>query len=388
MKASLTEESSADRHNTHTHTGLLLPDVDEALPPPARRDEDQTGQRDDQADGRLRCSGMVSLHEGADQGWARKAAERDPRKPSPHASQAERSFPAHQPPAPCPGSLSQDVCVLSLSQVSELASPHSALAGSPRGQCSQASLVVSLASSSRAAGRDDSVDSGVSSSGSVPRAGTPDDPQPRGVEGRVAALEVGGLDCRKSRMNPASVPASASVEADPIHPDHQQFEEEEEELEEIWTRTPGLRQSICSDIMYQPHQEEEEEGGSPLATPREPPSPRTQPGLYRKLVTASAPNLMVAEFTLPSSGQHSPRAEPPALGKRDRRSWAAFPDQQQPCKPSALVNETAADRVKLPDIQDQKIYIYQYKEEEEEEEDEGTACLKVRSTLDCICLLK
>ncbi|XP_067091847.1 uncharacterized protein [Osmerus mordax] len=344
-------------------------------------EEDQTVQHDDRADGRLRCSGMVSLHEDAEQGWARKAAERDPRKPSPHTSQAERSVPAHQPPAPCPGSLSQGVCILSLSQVSDLASPHSALAGSPRGQCSQASLVVSLTSSSRAAGRDDSVDSGVSSSGSVPRAGTPDDPPPGGVVGRVAALEVGGLDCGKPRMNPASVPASASVEADPIHPDHQQFEEEEEELEEIWTRTPGLRQSICSDIMYQPHQEEDEGQGPPLAAPREPQSPRTQPGLYRKLVTASAPNLLVAEFTLPSSGQRSPRAQPPALGKRDRRSWAAFPDHQQPCKPSALVNETAADPVKLPDIQDQKRYIYQYKEEEEEEEEEDTGCLKEQVSL-------
>ncbi|CAB1311671.1 unnamed protein product [Coregonus sp. 'balchen'] len=175
-----------------------------------------------------------------------------------------------------------------------------------------------------------------------------------------------------------------------IHPDHQQFEESEEELEDIWNHSDGYRQSISSDIMYQPHQEEEQGGSSntPGLTTDTQNQAQPQAPPYRKLITASAPNLLVAEFTLPSSfqtllgynqGQNQdqgfsrdpdPREEIPTLANRDRRSWAAFPNQDQPWRTTALVNETAADPVKLPEIEDQKRYIYQYREEEEEEDEE------------------
>ncbi|XP_052352990.1 uncharacterized protein LOC118382165 isoform X2 [Oncorhynchus keta] len=177
-----------------------------------------------------------------------------------------------------------------------------------------------------------------------------------------------------------------------IHPDHQQFEEVEEELEDIWNHSNGYRQSISSDIMYQPHQEEEEGGSSNtpgLTTdPLSPPKAQPQATPYRKLITTSAPNLLVAEFTLPSSLQTllgynqdqnqdqgfsqdpNSREELPMLANRDMRSWAAFPIQDQPWRTTALVNETAAEPVKLPEMEDQKRYIYQYREEEEEEEDE------------------
>uniref|UniRef100_W5NFV8 PH domain-containing protein n=1 Tax=Lepisosteus oculatus TaxID=7918 RepID=W5NFV8_LEPOC len=157
-----------------------------------------------------------------------------------------------------------------------------------------------------------------------------------------------------------------------IHPDHQQFEEEEEELEDIWNKTNSYRQSICSDIMYQTHKEELT--GSP-STREEESDSRGQDVLYRKLITASAPNLLVAEFRLPASIQtllgyskeQSAGEKSPDRG--NRQSWAAFPQQEQPDQQIALVNETASDMVKLPDVEDQQKYIYQYREEEEEEEE-------------------
>nr|XP_015218108.1 PREDICTED: uncharacterized protein LOC107079339 isoform X3 [Lepisosteus oculatus] len=168
-----------------------------------------------------------------------------------------------------------------------------------------------------------------------------------------------------------------------IHPDHQQFEEEEEELEDIWNKTNSYRQSICSDIMYQTHKEELT--GSP-STREEESDSRGQDVLYRKLITASAPNLLVAEFRLPASIQtllgyskeQSAGEKSPDRG--NRQSWAAFPQQEQPDQQIALVNETASDMVKLPDVEDQQKYIYQYREEEEEEEEvEDTGCLKDQS---------
>uniref|UniRef100_UPI003AABB54A uncharacterized protein n=1 Tax=Centroberyx gerrardi TaxID=166262 RepID=UPI003AABB54A len=267
-------------------------------------------------------------------------------------------------------------------------------------------MVVNLKSTMSVSVRQDSVDSGISSSGSFKLctdAPCPDNLQPKGVVGRLMSLEVGGIDCAKTRVNPqASLtpsPDSAALETEPVHPDHQQFEEEEEELEDIWNRTNGYRQSICSDIMYQPHQEEAAVPSDQSREPSSPPpSPKAQAVLYRKLITASAPNLLVAEFRLPSHIQsllgydkeQSPKDQKlPPLAKGDRRSWAAFPNREQACKPSLAVNETASDPVKLPDIEDNKRYIYQYREDEEEDEEveakvgeeveEHTGCSKDQS---------
>ncbi|XP_045069855.1 uncharacterized protein LOC121561532 [Coregonus clupeaformis] len=285
---------------------------------------------------------------------------------------------------------------------------------------SQASqMVVNLKTSGSGSMREDAIDSGisgVSNSGRLKLNATDvsQEPKPkRTVMGRLVSLEV----VSKPRADPAAAPAPAhpeketpprnkhpdhqtetDLDSDPvhpdpnliIHPDHQQFEESEEELEDIWNHSDGYRQSISSDIMYQPHQEEEEGGSSntPGLTTDTQNQAQPQAPPYRKLITASAPNLLVAEFTLPSSfqtllgynqGQNQdqgfsrdpdPREEIPTLANRDRRSWAAFPNQDQPWRTTALVNETAADPVKLPEIEDQKRYIYQYREEEEEEEDE------------------
>ncbi|MBN3324318.1 SPTN5 protein, partial [Atractosteus spatula] len=187
---------------------------------------------------------------------------------------------------------------------------------------------------------------------------------PRKAVGRPYSFaEAEGVACNgdlSSCEAGAGAGAGAREEAmGVIHPDHQQFEEEEEELEDIWNKTNSYRQSICSDIMYQTHKEELT--GSPSTCEEESDS-RGQDVLYRKLITASAPNLLVAEFRLPASIQtllgynkeQSAGEKSPDRG--NRRSWAAFPQQ-------------ASDMVKLPDVEDQQKYIYQYREEEEEVED-------------------
>ncbi|XP_059929545.1 uncharacterized protein LOC132473432 isoform X1 [Gadus macrocephalus] len=293
---------------------------------------------------------------------------------------------------------------------------------------SQAShMVVNLKAAVGVGGLNDSLDSGVSSTGSArlcAEAPCPDVvPRPRAVVRRLVSLELEGLDCKLARVTsgqapvepppppppPRSPPApneaggelEAGVEGEgqPFRTDHRQFEEEEEELEDIWNRTRSYRQSICSDIMYQPHQEEEEapaapcrQGEPPLDTPLSP-AAKPQAVLYRKLVTASAPNLLVAEFKLPPSIQsllgydrEKPAGERlPLVAKGERRSWACESS-------SAVVNEV----VKRTDVVDTQRYVYRYGDEEEEvevEEDaevakkgeeeeqvkEDTACLQEQS---------
>lgn len=251
--------------------------------------------------------------------------------------------------------------------------------------------------------RQDSVDSGISTSSSIKRctdASCPDKLHPKGVVGKLMSLEVGGINRHNISTSSGPLIDLAEPGTDPVHLDHQQFEEEEEELEDIWNQTTNCRQSICSDIMYQPNKEETE----PSVQPRDPhvhsPSPQTPAVLYRNLATASAPNLLVAEFKLPPYVQsllgydkeHSPKAHQPPLAIGDRRSWAAF-SSRDPVNSSVTVNETASDPVKLPDVGDDQLYIYQYREEEEEEGkeeveeakvgeevDEHTGWAKVRST--------
>uniref|UniRef100_A0A3Q2T8A0 Uncharacterized LOC105916020 n=1 Tax=Fundulus heteroclitus TaxID=8078 RepID=A0A3Q2T8A0_FUNHE len=243
---------------------------------------------------------------------------------------------------------------------------------------------VNLKSTMSVSVRQDSADSGISASSNFrlrTDAPCPAQPRPKGVVGKLVSLEVEGIDPATTRENPAASsgpsPGPVGTNADPVHVDHQQFEEEEEELEDIWNRTTNYRQSICSDIMYQPNQELlADPTGEPLSSS---PPAANPPPLYRNLVTASAPNLLVAEFKLPSHVQGCPghdklqrsRDHLPPLATGDRRSWAAFPNREAAGKTAVAVNETASDPVKLPDVADNPRYVYQYREEEEEEDGEG-----------------
>ncbi|KAK5623537.1 hypothetical protein CRENBAI_012568 [Crenichthys baileyi] len=258
---------------------------------------------------------------------------------------------------------------------------------SPRLKSNQASHVtVNLKSTMSVSVRQDSVDSGISTSSSFKLCSDtlcPDKQWPKGVVGKLISLEVGGIDPAKARENPAafSSPSSDSVNinTEPVHVDHQQFEEEEEELEDIWNQTTNYRQSISSDIMYQPNQEHiTDQTREPLSSS---PPATNPPVLYRNLITASAPNLLIAEFKLPShiqsclgndKWQNSKHRLPP-LATGDRRSWAAFPNREPASKTAVTVNETASDPVKLPDVGDNTRYIYQYREEEVGEQEELNA---------------
>lgn len=238
-------------------------------------------------------------------------------------------------------------------------------------------VVVNLKSAVSVNAHQDSVDSEISTSSSLRLC--PDAPealQLKGLVGRLMSLEVGGINYTKKRVSlvKSSHPSinSAELDADPVHLDHQQFEEEEKELEDIWNHTTKYRQSICSDIIYQPSQEEPE----PQDQAKEPyphsPSPQAPAVLYRNQSTASAPNLLVAEFKLPPHVQtllgydkeHNSKGHQ-TVG--ERRSWAAFPNSQSTSKTSVAVNETASDPIKLPDVGDHQRYIYHYREEEEKD---------------------
>ncbi|XP_057705155.1 uncharacterized protein LOC130923451 isoform X2 [Corythoichthys intestinalis] len=244
--------------------------------------------------------------------------------------------------------------------------------------------------------RQDSVDSGISSSSSIKlcsEASCPDNPQITGMVGKLMSLHVGRIDCIKVTDNEGASKTSKDSQQEPVQLNHQQFEEEEEELEGIWNKTPNFRQSISSDIMYQPNQEEStssDHSGDPVSTS----SPNKGPAIrYRNLATVSEPNLFVADFRLPFNIlEQSPQS--PLQTIRDRRSWAALPNRDQLGRTLMGVNETAADQLRLPDVVDNHKYIYQYRQEEEDEEDsksgekidEHTACSKYQS--DDFCCTK
>ncbi|XP_039594244.1 uncharacterized protein LOC120516555 isoform X3 [Polypterus senegalus] len=172
--------------------------------------------------------------------------------------------------------------------------------------------------------------------------------------------------CEGKDVKSSSSHGLDSDSKEPFHPDHQQFEEEEAELEDIWNKSEDYRQSICSDIMYQTYKQDE--ANSSLSQP--------VPDItYRKLVTTSAPNLLVAEFRLPTPIQtllgytKGSTDDEKCIAKSQRKSWAAFSHNEQTNQQIALINETASDSVKLPNIDDKQKYIYKYREEEEEEEE-------------------
>lgn len=385
-----------------------LPDVDKSFqPPPSRCLEDDGDQT---VPGNDLSKTQFSLHEDAEHEWDKMSAEvktsaaerggtSQPSQLPSYVNQVQ-STAEHKHKCPSVHTLIRD---LNGHQYHKSACVHEESPGLQ--SLSQAScMVVNLKSTVSVSVRQDSVDSGISTSSSIKLctdALCPDNLQPKGVVGRLMSLEVGGIDCTKIKDNTEapSGPSTdtAELETEPVHLDHQQFEEEEEELEDIWNQTTNYRQSICSDIIYQPSQEEPE----PSDQSREPcscsPSPKTV--LYRNLSTASAPNLLVAEFKLPPYVQsllgydkeQIPKGHNPPLAIGDRRSWAAFPNREPANKTSVTVNETASDPVKLPDVGDNQRYVYQYREDEEEEEerveeakvgkevDEHTGCLKVSS---------
>ncbi|XP_007238513.3 uncharacterized protein LOC103028505 isoform X1 [Astyanax mexicanus] len=244
---------------------------------------------------------------------------------------------------------------------------------SPPAAQSHASHVVFKAN-----GREDSVDSGHSSSGSfklcteIPYLDTSEYPGPRKALGKLYSLEVEESQTNMECLN--KEPNNSPVDG-PVHPDHQQFEQEEKELEDIWNQTNSYRQSICSDIMY--HSNRSQTSSSSPGQQREH-SPKEQAVLIRKMITTSAPNLLTAEFRLPCCIQaltdhrtdSSLNTEAHILCNKKRRSWGVFPQQDQFPKESMLINETASQPVKLPEHKDPQKYIYQYREEEEEKEEE------------------
>lgn len=401
--------TSADVSFSETQTSVVvvkdLPDIDSSFqpsPPSLEEEEDQTVPCNDLS------KTQFSLHEDAEQEWDKMSSEvktsaavrignSQPSQLPIYVNQSHASTTAvHKHECPSVHTLIRD---LNGHQYHRSARPQSMREDS--GQClSQAShMVVNLKSTVSV--RQDSVDSGISSSSSIKLcsdAPCTDNSLPKGVVGRLLSLEVGGIDCTKMKENNVTSLGlskdSEVLEPEPVHLDHQQFEEEEEELEDIWNQTTNYRQSICSDIMYQSNQEESissEQSKEPLSRS---PSPKAPAVLYRNLVTASAPNLLVAEFKLPSYVQsllgydkeQSPKGHQPPLTVGDRRSWAAFPNREQASKNSVVVNETASDPVKLPDVGDNQRYIYQYREDEEEVEgakvgeevEEHAGCSKVR----------
>ncbi|XP_064173461.1 uncharacterized protein LOC135244803 isoform X2 [Anguilla rostrata] len=128
----------------------------------------------------------------------------------------------------------------------------------------------------------------------------PDAPLPRRTVGRVLSLER-AEPAPRGRKGVAMV----SMAADTIRPDHRQFEEEEEELEDIWNQTNGYRQG---DACQQTNHGEAE--ATPTTEPRvssPSPTPRSQNVLYTTVEAAnsaaSTSNLLVAEFRLPAEVQ-------------------------------------------------------------------------------------
>ncbi|XP_026211055.1 uncharacterized protein LOC113158924 isoform X3 [Anabas testudineus] len=379
---------------TSTDEAKDLPGVDKSFQPPpplsVEEHEDQTVPCNDLS------TTQLTLHEDAEQEWDKMSSEvksstaerrgtgQSPQPPI-YVNQAQTTA-THKHECPSVHTLIRD---LNGHQYHKCARSRCIHEESPGLQClSQAShMVVNLKSTVNVSVRQDSVDSGISTSSSIKLctdAPSSDVPHPKGVVGRLMSLEVGGVDCTKTRQNSVTLsgvsPESKELETD-VHLNHQQFEEEEEELQDIWNRSTNYRQSICSDIMYQTDQEEPVSSDQSREPHSHSPSPKTPAVLYRNLVTASAPNLLVAEFRLPPHIQsllgydkeRSCKGPLPPLAIRDRRSWAAFPNREPDSKTSVTVNETASDPVKLPDVGDNQRYIYQYREDEDEEEEEEEA---------------
>nr|XP_032626289.1 uncharacterized protein LOC116819042 isoform X2 [Chelonoidis abingdonii] len=146
-------------------------------------------------------------------------------------------------------------------------------------------------------------------------------------------LASAGLDCqglapdRRAAISGLSKGAKLPGSAEVCHPDHELFEEEEEELQAIWRNVEGRnRQSACANT------DVPSTSGNKADKAQ---SPEVSSG---KLILTSANNMLVAKFTLPTSTQllQSPDGE---RGTSDghgsegspRRFWASFPCQDDPC---------------------------------------------------------
>ncbi|XP_073194597.1 uncharacterized protein [Lepidochelys kempii] len=121
----------------------------------------------------------------------------------------------------------------------------------------------------------------------------------------------------------AKLPGSAEI----CHPDHELFEEEEEELQAIWRNVEGRnKQSPCADTDAHPMSRNKADKAQ---------SPEVSRG---RLILTSANNVLVAKFTLPNSTQllQSPDGERETSDGHGsegspRGFWASFPCQDEPC---------------------------------------------------------
>uniref|UniRef100_A0A452HVE1 PH domain-containing protein n=1 Tax=Gopherus agassizii TaxID=38772 RepID=A0A452HVE1_9SAUR len=150
--------------------------------------------------------------------------------------------------------------------------------------------------------------------------------QPHGLAS--AGLDGQGLaPDRRVAISGLSKGAKLSGSAEVCHPDHELFEEEEEELQAIWRNVEGRnRQSPCANTDVPPTSGNKADKAQ---------SPEVSSG---RLILTSANNMLVAKFTLPTSTQllQSPDEE---RGTSDghgsegspRRFWASLPCQDDPC---------------------------------------------------------
>ncbi|KAI4889742.1 hypothetical protein NFI96_019653 [Prochilodus magdalenae] len=355
-----------DKQKIHIDAVSVYPND---LPPAPPLAEDSVFQ-ESQTSSSIRLkhpTGMSRLHEETGLEWDQSAAQLGSRDPQPPEQNHLQTSTANNHVCPSVHTLIQDLRGHQYHRTKPTCLQPKR--ESPVAVQSHAAQVVL---NFKANGREDSVDSGHSSSGSFKLctetsfSEASEYPPLRRTLEKLSSLDV--------EEPPANVEPTSSPVDDPIHPDHQQFEQEEEELEDIWNQTNGYRQSICSDIMYQ----SDPTSSSSPGQQREP-SPKERAVLVRKMITASAPNLLVAEFRLPSSihtagsvqKDWSPSKEGRVMPNGERRSWDVFPQQEQESHGPVMINETASEPVKLPELKDQQNYIYQYREEEEEEEEGG-----------------
>nr|XP_006126579.1 uncharacterized protein LOC102448657 isoform X2 [Pelodiscus sinensis] len=136
------------------------------------------------------------------------------------------------------------------------------------------------------------------------------------LQGLTADIRVAGSGLSKG----ADLPGSTEV----CHPDHELFEEEEEELRAIWRNVEAHnKQSPCADSDAHPTLGNKADKAQ---------SPEVSSG---RLILTSANNMLVAKFTLPTSSQ---LLQSPDRGTRDGHSgegsprgfWASLPCQDAP----------------------------------------------------------
>ncbi|KAI1896953.1 hypothetical protein AGOR_G00100190 [Albula goreensis] len=163
---------------------------------------------------------------------------------------------------------------------------------------------------------------------------------PRKTVGRVLSLErvEAPPTPRNSITAETAGVTTATATAETVRPDHRQFEEEEEELEDIWNQTNGYEQSASASEACLTNQSEPEPGTTPTTETSPNPTPaQSRNVLYRTLevpstsTSASSSNLLVAEFPLPASiqallGYGSLRSPPEQPGRQKAPEVQMAPD--------------------------------------------------------------